>query len=126
MRKFIAVLTALLVLPFALSACGPTNSPVKAEKAVSLNGTWKADGLEAVIAENSVEIHIVDKDTSSLYWKGTFPTGSDTVTSVADKEALSSSMLGSQDAEKVFTIKDNEITFKMSMLGTTKTIHLKK
>ena len=92
----------------------------------SLNGTWKADGFEAVIADNSIEVNIVDQDTSSLYWKGTFPAGSETVTSEADTEALSESMLGSQATTKIFIVKDNEISFKITVMGTSKVVHLKK
>ena len=35
-------------------------------------------------------------------------------------------MLGSQDAEKIFTVKDDQIDFKMSIAGTTRTVHLKR
>jgi hypothetical protein len=35
-------------------------------------------------------------------------------------------MLGSQDATKTFTVKDNEISFKITIMGTSKVVHLKK
>lgn len=128
MRKFIAALIALVVLPTVLAACGPAEGANKAASStpVSLDGTWKADGFEANIASDSIEVNIVEGDTSSLYWKGTFATGSETVNSVADQEALSASMLGSQDAEKTFTVKDNTISFKITIMGTSKNVHLKK
>ncbi|MBK8748789.1 MAG: hypothetical protein IPM04_13275 [Saprospiraceae bacterium] len=128
MHKIVATIIAIILLPFGLGACsgGSDAAPAKADKQVSLNGTWKADGFEAVIADNSIEVNIVDQDTSSLYWKGTFPAGSETVTSEADTEALSESMLGSQDATKTFTVKDNEISFKITIMGTSKVVHLKK
>jgi hypothetical protein len=125
-RRLLVLVTALLLAPFLISACGSDSAPTSEAKPASLNGTWKAEGLEAVIADNRIEINIVDEDTRSLYWKGTFPAGGATVTSAADTEALSASMLGSQDSTKDFTVKDDEITFKMSMLGTTKTIRLKR
>lgn len=127
MRKLISVLLVLVALPLALSACGPdAQGSTASAKPVSLNGTWKAEGFEATVAQNSIEVNIVSADTSSLYWKGTFPAGSESVKSVADKEALSSAMLGSQDAEKTFTVKDETISFKITMMGTSQIIHLKK
>lgn len=128
MHKIVATIIAIILLPFGLGACsgGSDEAPVKADKPVSLNGTWKADGFEAVIADNSIEVNIVDQDTSSLYWKGTFPAGSDKVVSEADTAALSESMLGSQDATKEFTVKDDEISFKITIMGTSKVVHLMK
>ena len=133
-------LTALLAVVFVglvLTACGPaqngsdasktsTSSAPTKEAPVSLNGTWKDDAFEAEISDNSIVINIVSTDSKSLYWKGTFPTGSDTIKSIADTEALSMSMLGSQDPDKTFTVKGDEIRFEMSIAGTTKTVHLKK
>ena len=140
MKKLIALL-AVVFVGISLSACQSsgsgsdasnpasktvaTSAPTK-EAPVSLDGTWKADGFTATIASNSIEIHIVSTDSESLYWKGTFPSGIDKITSIADTEALSMSLLGSQDSEKVFSIDGNKITFKMSMMGTTKTVKLKK
>lgn len=137
MHKLVALLAAL-VIPFALTGCGAsettggtqsgttTEAQAETKAPASLNGTWRAQGLEAVIADNSIEINIVGDDTRSLYWKGTFPAGDESVKSMADTDALSSSMLGSQDAEKVFTVKDDQIDFEMSIAGTTKTVHLQK
>ena len=134
MHKVVATIIAIILLPFGLGACSASPEAAPATKTKqeapvekpSLVGTWKADGFEAVIADNSIEVNIVDQDTSSLYWKGTFPAGSETVTSEADTEALSESMLGSQDATKTFTVKDNEISFKITIMGTSKVVHLKK
>lgn len=126
MRKFIIMLAALVVLPFALSACGPVDSSAKAADVQTLNGTWKADGFEAVVTDNNIEVNIVEGDTSSLYWKGTFPADSDKVVSQADTEALSQSMLGSQDSTKEFTVKGDQIDFKITIMGTSKVVHLKK
>ena len=82
--------------------------------------------MEATIRDNSIEINIVGNDTRSLYWKGTFPVGTERIKSVADKEALAASMLGSQESEKVFTLKDEQIDFDMSIAGTTRTVHLRR
>jgi osmotically-inducible protein OsmY len=136
MKKLSAII-AVLIAGTVLSACGPaqngtdasktsTTSSATKEAPVSLNGTWKDDAFEAEIADNSIVINIVSADSKSLYWKGTFPGNSGTVTSAADTEALSMSMMGSQDAEKKFKIDGDQITFEMSIAGTTKTVHLKK
>lgn len=136
MKKFIALL-AVVFVGISLSACqssvnGSDASPSKTsasatkEAPVSLNGTWKAEGFEATVADDSIVINIISTDSKSLYWKGTFPAGTDKVTSVADREALDSSLLGSQDSYKVFLVNGDRITFGMSMMGTTKTIKLEK
>lgn len=144
MKKLIA-LFAVIFVGISLSACqsaengsdaskpaskiaaAPVATPAPTKEApVSLDGTWKAEGFEAVVAADSIEINIVSTDSESLYWKGTFASGTDKITSIADREALDASMLGSQDSEKVFAIDGDKITFKMSMMGTTKTIKLKK
>lgn len=142
MKKLIALL-AVVFVGISLSACQSSDSGSDANKTVtssvttassaptkeapvSLNGSWKAEGFAATIAADSIEINIVSTDSESLYWKGTFPSGTDKITSVADREALDASLLGSQDSDKVFNIDGDKITFKMSMMGTTKTIKLKK
>lgn len=142
MRKIIALFTALVVLPFALSACGSTDNgnktagahsaevtnqqPVKEDKPVSLNGTWKAEGFEATIADNSIEINFVNGDTSALYWKGTFPAGQEVVNSTADRSVMDKSLMASRDSTKTFNITGDTIDFKMSAMGTTRLVHLKK
>jgi hypothetical protein len=140
MKKLISLLAVVLVA-ISLSACQSSGSGSDASKAptssvassaptkeapVSLNGSWKAEGLEAVVDADGIEISIVSADSTSLYWKGTFVTGTDKITSIGDREALDGSMLGSQDSDKVFNIDGDQITFKMSMMGTTKTIKLQR
>jgi hypothetical protein len=139
-RKQIAALLVLIAGLFAFSGCGSSDAPsantvqtqTQATKETpvekpSLVGTWTADGFLAEIGDNTIEINIVGPDSKSLYWKGTFPADGDKVVSKADTEALSASLLGSQDPEKTFVVaSENEITFEMSMMGTTSTIHLKR
>jgi len=118
----IIALAALFLAPLVLAGCGPSSSAAP----TSHVGTWKADGFEANVTADAIEINIVGDDSKSLYWKGSFHEGSDVVKSHADREALDASMLGSQDADKNFAVDDDQISFEMSMMGTTKTIHLKK
>lgn len=94
----------------------------------SFDGKWHAQNFDATIKGNHIEIQLKYDDSSSLYWQGTFPQDTDAreITSVADKKALDASILGSQDNSKVFAFDHGELTFEMSMLGTTRTVHLKK
>lgn len=110
-----------IALIFAMGACssGSASTP-------SPNGTYKADGFEATVSDNSIQINLVDNDNSTLYWKGTFPATGENVTSDGDVEAMSQSILGSQDKTKTFVVDGDKITFKISMMGNTRTVHLKK
>ena len=130
--QIVILFGAIIAMTF-LGGCGSAEAPNANTKEVamdkaSLVGTWTADGFVAEVADNSIEINIVSTDSKSLYWKGTFPVAdADKVVSKADTEALSMSMLGSQDAEKTFTVLSNdEIDFEMSMMGTTRIVHLRR
>jgi hypothetical protein len=126
MKKLMSLLAVVLVA-LSLSACQSTSSAPIKEAPVSLNGSWKADGVEAVISTDSIKINLVSSDgAKSLYWKGTFPSGTDKITSVGDREALDITILGSPDKTKVFNVDGNKITFEISMMGTTKTVRLEK
>lgn len=125
MRKLIVILFAIGAV-LGMSACD--NDPVSksAGNTQAVNGTYKADGFDATIQDNNIEVNIVDGDTSSLYWKGTFPSRDKNVISEADTEALAGSMLGSQDKTKTFTVENGEVSFKITIMGTSKIVHLKK
>lgn len=128
----IAVLIACsLVLLF--SGCGGSSS----SESVTLDGTWSSESdndskMVAVITDDHIQITLDAEDVSSLYWKGTFPQSGETVTegatvtSVADQKALASSMLGSGAKNKVFTYENGTLDFDFTIMGTTRTIHLKK
>lgn len=125
------VAAALLPILFALSAC----SAAPAEP-VDLAGAWSSpagDGLQfvATISGDQIEMHMTMDDTKGLYWKGTFPVSDQAsdgtvITSVADVEALSGSLLGSQDASKDFTYSGGSLRFDFTMMGVTKTVSLSK
>ena len=142
MKKLIALL-AVVFVGLSLSACQSSDSGSDANKTatsvssatssiptkeapVSLNGSWKAEGIEAIIDADSIEISIVGDDNTAVYWKGTFKSGTDKITSIGDREVLDGSMLGSQDSDKVFNIDGDKITFTMSIMGTTKTVKLER
>lgn len=121
-------LMVLLVAVGALAACGSAGGNSSAPQQRDYVGSWNADGFEATITNDQIVIDMVGGDSRGLYWKGTFPQPSDvsSTTSVADKEALDASLLGSGDSTKVFTFHGDQIDFQASMLGVTRTVHLKK
>lgn len=86
--------------------------------------------FEAEVAQETIDIYIVDpaSKTKSLYWRGTFDgkPSDNSVKSEADRPALDSSLLGSQDSSKTFTTENDEIEFDFTMMGTTKTVTLKR
>ena len=122
-------LMVLLVAVGALAACGTAGgNSAQVPQQRDYVGTWTDEGFEAHITNDQIEIDMVSGDMHGLYWKGTFPQPSDvsSTTSVADKEALDASILGSQDSTKKFEFKGDQIDFQASMLGVTRTVHLKK
>lgn len=138
MKKFIAICAAVAFLSAcsspavedAASVADPA-AVVTTEAPVSWNGTWKAEGFSAVIKDNLIIINMVSPDSSSLYWQGTWDSSKKAkdgaqIVSIADVEALSMSMLGSQSETKAFAFSDDELKFSMSLMGTTKTVRLKK
>lgn len=127
MKKFIIASIAALVF---LTGCGEP-SQLESSKAVSsasLAGTWTGDEppMVAHIVNNKIQIDIVDEESASLYWVGTFdPSTTDgNQVSQGNTEAMDSALLGSQDSTKQFQYKDGKLSFKFSMMGTTRTVNL--
>jgi len=145
-RRLIGVLITLIGVVMA-TACGsaaPSYSPspdatVTAEEAPAqtndadvLAGVWVSEGdvpFEATITAGTIVVQIVDGESKSLFWKGTFPASAqegDILLSEADVEALSSSIMGSSELVKPFTYEGDEILFEFSMMGTSTVIRVKK
>ena len=118
-----------------------SGSPSEEEKGIpDLTGTWKqvnsssSDGYQAaVITDNVIEVYWVDKttETESLYWAGSFkaPTTTDepySWVSTNDKSRTDYALLASGDSTKTFTYQDGQISYRVSLLGTTKTVKLEK
>lgn len=111
------------------------NNSVAGLATVDLNGSWKSkDGkFSAIITTGDIEVSITTDESSSLYWKGTFTTvplvvqvGSVELKSQGDVVAMNQSLFGSKDSTKTFVYYEGDLSFKMTMLGTTTVIHLKK
>jgi hypothetical protein len=148
LKKSIASLALVAVL--ALTACGgPGNTTggnsgstatQEAPKVPDLSGAWKQSNpnsensyQQASITADKMTIEWVSDggNTTSIYWVGTFsaPTsvGEPYVwTSQRDIEATSSALLASSDATKEFKYEGGSISYKVSALGTTTTVILKK
>lgn len=136
LRKFAMIFAFVSALLF-LSACGEPFQQPKNEKPVaqSLEGTWSGGGegiiMEAHIAKNKIRMTLIMRDTSGLYWAGTFPAsamGDLEITSVADQKLLQKSIFGSQDDRKQFSYNssDHELFFDFTIMGTTQTVTLTK
>lgn len=116
-------------------------TPAEQKKPLDLTGKWHATNsadpatstMEAEIKDGTITIYLVNKkeDTKMLYWQGTVPTPDTTedkydFTSEADTEALSKSIMGSQDKTKDFKYENGVLSFDFTALGTTKTIKMEK
>jgi len=143
-RRLIGVLITLIGVVMA-TACGSATpsyspspdvtvveAPAQTNDADVLAGVWVSEGdvpFEATITADTIVVQIVDGETKSLFWKGTFPASAqegDILLSEADVEALSSSMMGSSELVKPFTYEGDVISFEFSMMGTSTVIHVKK
>lgn len=111
--------------------------PVNVEAPVTLVGDWhQVNGnpdfyMTASVGESSIQINIKTRDSTSLYWMGTFDTNQNLsdefeIVSQADQDALSMSMFGSPDETKKFVYKDGKIIYDFGIMGTTTEVHLSK
>lgn len=148
-------MTALLVLAgcsatnTADASAGKTSSPTKAAASTptpdpvvipDLTGNWKQnnsasdDGwMTATIDGNTITANFVtdNGDTTSLFWVGTFTPPTDdkspyTWTSTRDTAATDSALLASTDPTKDFVYEDGEISFPVSIAGSSATVRLSK
>ncbi|MDP9694419.1 UNVERIFIED_ORG: putative lipoprotein NlpE involved in copper resistance [Arthrobacter globiformis] len=148
MKKIIAPVALVAIL--ALTGCGGADntSPAavdskaaqEAPKVPDLAGAWKQSNSnseksyqQATITADKITIEWVTDggNTTSIYWVGTFkaPTSATepyTWTSQRDVAATKSALLASSDATKEFKYEGGAISFKVSALGTTTTVNLKK
>ena len=150
--KKLALLGTSILLAGALGGCGgaPTSSnqgstateqKQEQKQPLSLDGTWQATNsadpatstMEAEIKDGTITIYLVSvkEDTKMLYWQGTVPAPDTTdnkynFTSEADTEALSKSIMGSQDKTKDFKYENGVLSFDFTAMGTTKTIKMER
>lgn len=136
MKKAIAAIIALALCGCALTACSGNNSEEKGA-APDLTGSWietntDSDAkMSAEITSDTIEVYWSSDETRALYWSGTYaaPTEAGTYTwsSANNHDKTDSALLASGDDTKDFTYNsDGEITFDVSLMGTTTTVHLAK
>lgn len=133
------LLFSILIFSLLLTACSSTTS----SEPPNLNGIWVSsensdDGtawIEAQIQNNIINIWFVgdDGETDSLYWHGSFKNPETAETpyiftsdAINDSSTSGLNITLSSESSKEFTYDNDQITFDMTMLGVTKTIHLKK
>lgn len=139
MRKTLLVPLAAFASISLLTACGSDDS--KAPK--SFVGDWYQTNSSdngvymtaSVSANDSIQITMKTRDSSAVYWMGSFQVSNKKTSdsfkleSKADPDAqkwMASSIFGSQDKSKMFEYKNGDISYKFTMLGVTKTVHLSK
>lgn len=138
MRKsLLTALTSAAVI-FGLAGCEFTDNGAPNKIPKSLIGQWyqtenDIDGVEmqASVSSSSIQIDMQFRDSSEMYWMGSFsgtnsPKRRYTIKSQGDSDAMSLSLFGSQDKNKVFKYKNGVISFEFSMLGETTTVKMAK
>jgi hypothetical protein len=120
-----------------VAAATPSPEPVKVP---DLAGNWKQNNTKsddgwtsATVEGETITVNFVTDggDTTSLFWVGTFTAPTDgsspyTWTSTRDKAATDTALLASTDDTKVFTYADDEISFPVSIAGTSTTVRLSR
>lgn len=105
-----------------------------------LTGSWKQSNSDsedsyqqATITDDTITVEwVADQgDTTSTYWVGTFNAPDDANdpymwSSNRDADATDNALLASTDDTKEFTYEDETLSYKVSALGTTTTVKLKK
>lgn len=152
MKKVIVIIMSLFLV-FALCSCGAkpqttlkclcgaSSHTTKGTAApTDFTGTWKQinsaseDSWQAATIKGStITVNWISDngDTKSLYWAGSFKAPAKAVdvyawTSKNDKEKTGGALLASSDDTKEFAYQDGVISYKVSALGTTTTVKLKK
>ncbi|HEY5562490.1 MAG TPA: hypothetical protein VIK72_12195 [Clostridiaceae bacterium] len=140
----ISLCVALLITIFTGCSSTPTssgnggNTPEK--QIPDLMGEWKQENSKsddsyqaATIIGDTIAIYWVSDngDTKSLYWAGTFVAATTaneaySWTSENDHNKTESALLASSDDTKTMTYQNHILSYKVSIMGTTTTVKLKK
>lgn len=113
-----------------------SESIVQEKQIPDLAGDWKQNNsnaedswMEASVADEAITVWWVSNngDTKSLYWAGTYvaPTTADepyTWESENDTSQTSTALMASSDATKEFAYQEDELSCKVTALGTTMTV----
>jgi len=136
MRKFLTLL-ALIVSVFALTACGGSHVVSNGKNPISMVGEWhqvnaSPDGwMTASISGESIQVNLQSRDSSSIFWLGSFDTGRKSygkfkVVSFGDQDAMKLDIAASTDKQKTFVYDNGVLSFDFSALGTSTTVRMIK
>jgi len=139
-RLCLALLGVILSLIALLTACGSEHAATANQQPKSLIGDWRQVGhnpdgwFTASITGGSIQVNLEGRDSSSIYWMGSFDSSHPTVgkfkiVSIPDADArytMKTSLMASEETTKPFTYDNGVISFKYSILGTSAVIQLKQ
>lgn len=141
MKKIVALMLTLIVA-LAFVACGDGKEAKKEtpKEPYNLEGEWKQVNSEtddawqsAIIKDGTITVNWVtdNGDTTSLYWAGTYeaPTKYSKEykwDSQNDKEQTEAALLASEDDTKEFTYDGKQLTYQVSIMGTTSKVKLER
>lgn len=132
--KFLVSLVTIVVI-FVQAACGSQDSSY--ENPSSFVGEWHqvnsnpAGWMTASISGESIQVNLRTRDSSSIFWMGTFdtskkPVGKFEIVSLGDQDAMKWKILASTESKKTFVYDNGDLSFDFSMAGTSTVVHLKK
>lgn len=137
MRKFLTLLTTIVVSVFALVACGSSPGASASKNPVSLVGEWYQinhnpdSWMTASISGESIQVDFRSSDYRSIFWMGSFDTrlkqsGKFKIVSLGDQDAMRWQIAASTEKQKTFTYDHGILSFEFSVLGSSTTIHMTK
>lgn len=124
--------STLTAIPVVTPA--PTQSS-STPSTTSLTGVWvstaKDGGMTASVQNNMITVNWQTKDTTALYWAGTFQntvvgSGPMDIESKSDPVAMDGGLMTSTDKTKIFTYKNGEISFKVTVMRVESTVRMKR
>lgn len=126
MKKKLIILAVLVAALYMVSGC--SNSPTDGPVPSNTSGVYKSKDFRAEVDGNKIDIYIMDLDEGfeTLYWRGTWKQGEHVVVSIADRESLDASIMGSGADNKEFTVDDDSLGFEFQAMGSTQDISLDK
>lgn len=154
MRRLIstAVMAALVLGLAACTAPGESSTPQPAKSqetsvpavteepapVLDLTGEWKQSNSnsaeayqQASIADGVIRIDWVNEAESmtSVYWVGTFDAPTDSSEShswdsINDTSQTANALLASGDPTKTFVYENGSLSYELTALGTTMTVHM--
>lgn len=137
LNKSIVAIASSAVLALTLAGCG--GGSVEPEEPLNLEGKWhqvnadSASWMDAEISGDEISVDWVSDggETTSIYWIGSYDSPTEagdsyTWTSDKDEEAVGNALLASGNDTKEFSYENGELTFEVTAMGTTTTVHMER